>query len=283
LSTIDHLQSSDFGDTVNPNGERTVKEDGSLALQIEKSPLDRQAAAVIREHILSGEFPPGHRLVETWLAEQLGLSRGTVRAALSQLVHEGLVDQVAYTRWAVPALSARDAWELYTLRSALEGLAARLVAEKMSSDAAARLRESFEAIQKAAMRGDRASLTDCDAALHKLIIDLSDHQRLQRQYTVIEQQTRRYIACSNALTVDAQGIVAQHEPIVTALLAGRPDAAEREARRHNFEEGALLVEQLRRAEATVAVPSPSVQWPSAARPSPAKVHSVSGRRKAPRR
>src|SRR5258706_2860212 len=106
--------------------------DNSLALQIKKSPLEKQAASVLRERILSGEFLPGHRLVESWLAEQLGLSRGTVRAALSDLVHEGLVEQIAYTRWAVPALSAQDAWDVYTLRSALEGLAARLVAEHMT-------------------------------------------------------------------------------------------------------------------------------------------------------
>ncbi|CAN5724971.1 GntR family transcriptional regulator [soil metagenome] len=238
-----------------------MAEQGSLSLQIKKSPLDRQAAAVIRERVLSGEFPPGHRLVETWLSEQLGLSRGTVRAALSELVHEGLVEQIAYTRWAVPALSARDAWELYTLRSALEGLAAGLVAAQLTEHSATLIRNAFQAIKDAAHEGHRAELADRDAGLHKLIIELSGHQRLIRQYTVIEQQTRRYIACSNALTVDAEGIVAQHEPIVAAVLAGRSDLAEQEMKRHNYEEGALLVDQLRRNEATAASDGKPVTWP----------------------
>jgi DNA-binding GntR family transcriptional regulator len=233
----------------------------SLSLLVKKSPLERQAAAIVRERVLSGEFAPGRRLVESWLAEQLGLSRGTARAALIELVHEGLVEQIAYTRWAVPTLSAKDAWELYTLRSALEGLAARLVAERISPESEDRIRGAFQAIKDAAANGDRATLTDCDAALHKLIIDLSDHQRLQRQYTVIEQQTRRYIACSNALTVDAAGIVAQHEPLVRAILEGRPEGAERAAKRHNFDEGALLVEQLRRNEAVTPLMTSAVQWP----------------------
>ena len=235
--------------------------DRSLALQIKKSPLERQAAAALRGRILSGEFLPGHRLVESWLAEQLGLSRGTVRAALSELLHEGLVEQVAYTRWAVPGMSATDAWELYTLRSALEGLAARLVAQHMVPDTVQRVQAAFGDIKAAAANGDRAALSDCDAALHKLIIDLSGHQRLQRQYTIIEQQTRRYIAISNALTVGADDIVAQHEPIVEALLAGDPDRAEQEAKQHNFEEGALLVEQLRRNEEARKTAPASVQWP----------------------
>jgi DNA-binding GntR family transcriptional regulator len=222
----------------------------SLASQIKKSPLERQAAAAIRERVLSGGFPPGYRLVETSLAEQMGLSRGTVRAALNHLVHEGLVEQIAYTRWAVPDLSDHDAWELYTLRSALEGLAARLVAEHMTPAAAERLRAALAAIKEAAAKNDRAALTDRDAALHKLIIELTGHRRLMQQYTLIEQQTRRYIACSNALVVESDTIVAQHEPIVEALIAGRAAAAEREAKQHNVKEGALLVEQLRRSAAS---------------------------------
>lgn len=224
-----------------------MKNKPPLSAEIKKLPLERQAARVIRDRILSGEFGPSYRLVETWLADQLGLSRGTVRAALSELVHEGLVEQVAYTRWAVPELSDKDAWELYTLRSALEGLGARLVAEDISASVAVSIRQAFTAIEDAAVRNDRAGLTDRDAALHKLIIQLSNNKRLERQYTVIEQQIRRYIASSNALVVDPARIVAQHKPIVDAILAGQPAAAEREAKRHNFEEGALLVEQLRRA------------------------------------
>jgi len=223
-----------------------MKNKESLSALIRKQPLDRQAAQVIRERILAGTFPPGYRLVETALAEQLDLSRGTVRAALSELVHEGLVEQVAYTRWEVPELSDKDAWELYTLRSALEGLGARLVADEIAPDAARQIEGAFTHLKNAAQRNDRASLTDADAALHALIIRLSGNRRLERQYTVIEQQIRRYIASSNALITDPAGIVAQHEPIVSAILAGRAAAAEREARRHNLEEGARLVEQLRR-------------------------------------
>lgn len=217
-----------------------------LLSALKKQPLDRQAAAAIRDRILSGEFPPGYRLVETSLADQLGLSRGTVRAGLSELMHEGLVEQIAYTRWAVPELSDADAWELYTLRSALEGLGARLVAERISPETSASIRQAFDAIRRAAASNDRAALTDSDAAFHKVIIRLSGNKRLERQYTVIEQQIRRYIASSNALTVDPKSIVAQHQPIFEATLGGHAAAAEREAKRHNLDEGALLVEHLRR-------------------------------------
>lgn len=229
-----------------------MKGKNSLSVLIRRQPLDRQAASVIRERILSGAFGPGYRLVETQLAEQLELSRGTVRAALSELAHEGLVEQVAYTRWEVPRLSDRDAWELYTLRSALEGLGARLVAEQLSPEKMRQIEGAFAALKDAAQRNDRADLTEADASLHALIIRLSGNKRLERQYTVIEQQIRRYIASSNALITEPDGIVAQHEPIVAAILGGRGAAAEREARRHNLEEGARLAEQLRGATSPAA-------------------------------
>ncbi len=226
----------------------------TLAMQIKKQPLERQAADLLRSRILSGVFPPSHRLVETWLAEQMGLSRGTIRGALSELAHEGLVVQIAYTRWEVPGLSEQDAWELYTLRSALEGLGARLAAERLDPKSAEQIRQAFAVLAAAASENDRGRVTEADFALHKLIIELSGHRRLQRQYKVIEQQIRRYIACSNALIRDAEGIVEQHQPIVEAILAGRAAIAEREAKRHNMLEGELLVADLRRKEAREAPP-----------------------------
>ena len=89
-----------------------------MTFAIKKQSLDKQAAESVRQQILSGAFPPGFRLVEAWLAGQFGLSRGTIRGALSELSHEGLVTQVAYTKWIVTEITDEAAVELFTLRSA---------------------------------------------------------------------------------------------------------------------------------------------------------------------
>lgn len=96
--------------------------------------LDWRAADMLREQILTGAFPPGHRLTETMLATELDVSRGTVRSALRSLTYEGLVAQVAYSKWLVPELALQDARELATLHAALAGLAARLAAEAGAPD-----------------------------------------------------------------------------------------------------------------------------------------------------
>ena len=218
-----------------------------MAFAIKKQSLDKQAAEIIRQEILSGAFPPGFRLVEAWLAGQFGLSRGTIRGGLSELSHEGLVTQVAYTKWVVAEISDMAAWELFTLRSALEGLGANLAAKNISPGDGHRLSAAYKDLVAAASRNDRAAVTEADFGLHKLIIGISGHQRLAAQYRLIEQQVRLLIASSNALLSTTDEVVAQHQPIVDAILARQSTNAERLIRHHNLSEGDRLTEHIRAA------------------------------------
>jgi DNA-binding GntR family transcriptional regulator len=207
-----------------------------INLRLPKRRLDGQAADVLREQILSGRFAPGLRLVEATLADQLGVSRGTVRAALSELAHEGLVSQVAYTKWMVPELSAADAWELYSLRGSLEGLAARLASEHRTPETMKALREAYERLEEAVAAERRSAVAAADLALHKTIVAITGHRRLIGQYKLIEQQVRHYIATSNADIADQHELLNQHEPIVRAIAAGDAEQAERLAHDHNAPE-----------------------------------------------
>lgn len=208
----------------------------AVDLKLSKRRLDGQAADVLRDQILSGRFAPGLRLVEATLAEQLGVSRGTVRAALSELAHEGLVSQVAYTKWMVPELSAEDAWELYTLRGSLEGLAARLAAQHRTPATMAALAEAYDRLANAVASERRSAVAVADLALHQTIVGITGHRRLIAQYKLIEQQVRHYIATSNAQIYDLHQIIDEHEPIVKAIIAGEADRAERLAHDHNAPE-----------------------------------------------
>ena len=216
--------------------------------KVDRRSLDRRAADVLREEILSGRFPPGYRLVETWLAQQLQVSRGTVRAALSELAHQGLVDQVAYTKWSVPDLRAQDAWELYTLRACLEGLASFLAAEALTPANAEELTASFARLVAAAEVGKVGPAVEADLALHKTIVALAGHGRLLKQHGILEQQVRRYMPSSNALINDTREIGDQHRPLVEAILGRRAAEAEALAKAHNMTEGRKLYERLLQME-----------------------------------
>jgi len=219
----------------------------SNELTIDKRPLDKQAADLLRQRIVTGAFAPGLRLVESQLSEKMSLSRGTIRSALNDLTHEGLVTQTAYTKWVVTELSAVDAWELFTLRSALEGLAARLAAERIRSAEGDLLWKAFEQLESASRSGDWSRLTDADFVLHKTIVEIARHGRLARQYRLLGQQIRMLIGSSNALVPTTREVVAQHRPLVEAIAAGQAARAEKLARAHNLEEGKILVAHVERA------------------------------------
>jgi DNA-binding GntR family transcriptional regulator len=216
-------------------------------LRLPKRRLDNQAADVLREQILSGRFAPGLRLVEASLADQLGVSRGTVRAALSELAHEGLVSQVAYTKWMVPEFSAGDAWELYSLRGSLEGLAARLATDRRTPETMKTLQDAYERLEAAVAAERRSAVAAADLALHKTIVAITGHRRLIGQYKLIEQQVRHYIATSNAEVLDQHELLDQHQPIVQAIVAGDAARAERLAHDHNAPEVERFAAELARA------------------------------------
>ena len=225
------------------------------SVKVERRSLDSRAADVLREQILSGQLAPGQRVTETALAAQLEVSRGTLRVALRALAHEGLIQQVAYTKWMLPEFSQADAWELYTLRGTLEGMAARLAAEHRTRDCVAKLEAAFERLVAAVGFRKHGRVADADLALHKTIVAITGHQRLIDQYRLLEQQVRHYIISSNALIMDLNQIVAEHQPIVRAIVAGEPEKAERLARQHNAPEVERAAEALAR-ERAAAKPSP---------------------------
>lgn len=220
---------------------------------IVKKSAEVQATDALRHSIVSGRLEPGSRVTETNLATQMSLSRATVRTALHQLNKEGLITLVPYTGWMVVALSSRDAWELYTLRSAIERLAGRLVASRLESGkddvAAGQLSSVYEKLVETCRQGERNSIAEADFDFHKTIINLADHARLARQYVLIEQQIRMYIRSSDALIEDTEQIISQHSPILEAILAGDVEEAGKRSEVHNLIEGEKLTNYLAESEA----------------------------------
>jgi DNA-binding GntR family transcriptional regulator len=189
-----------------------------------------QAANSLRTYILSGAVKPGARLTEMSLADQLGISRATLRSALQRLTSEGIIVQIPYTGWEVVALSAQDIWELWTLRGSLESLASRIAAERMTPDRCERLQQALQDLDTACQAGRIQDVNETDFAFHRLIVGFADHSRLVSQYNTVEQQVRLYIASTNVLNEhDLSIIVQDHTPLAEALLQKDPPRAALEA------------------------------------------------------
>ena len=101
--------------------------------------LSHYAANFIREAILQGSLQPRERLIEARLANQLNLSRGPIRDALKQLEREGLIVILPRRGALVSHLAKSDVWEIASLRAVVEGLAARILAERKDEPTTERL------------------------------------------------------------------------------------------------------------------------------------------------
>ncbi|MBO9102025.1 MULTISPECIES: GntR family transcriptional regulator [unclassified Rhizobium] len=217
---------------------------------IVKMPIEVQATDALRDAIVNGGIAPGERITELQLSEEMGLSRATLRSALHQLAKEGLMTLIPYTGWSVISMTSVDVWELYTLRSAVERLAAQLVARAIDDRGTNVVQTAFASLVTACETANGSAIAAADFALHKAIIELTGHHRLIAQYGLIEQQIRISIRSSDALIASGHEIIEQHRPIVDAILGKNPELAGALSEQHNLTEGQKLSDHLRSREET---------------------------------
>src|SRR6266550_3338474 len=195
--------------------------------------LDVTAAQLIRQWILDGNLPAGRHLIEAELAVQLGVSRGTVRVAFRQLEHEGLLEYRRHRGVFVAHFDAADALEVYTLRNLLEGFAARLAAKNVSDASRRALAGHLRRLKSAVVSGDHQKILDSDRAIHRAIVELSGHRRLQAAYQVIDMHTRLFMLLTEPAFPDLRTVISSHERLVAAIMAGDAGVAEALASVHN--------------------------------------------------
>lgn len=138
-----------------------------------------QALLRLREMILAGALPGGARIAELAIVEKLGFSRTPVRAALMRLEQEGLLDALPNGGYAVKTFSERDVSEAIELRGTLEGLSARLSAERgaapvVLNEARECLREIDTVLSQPALNADAFSrYVSLNARFHALLSEMA--------------------------------------------------------------------------------------------------------------
>lgn len=200
--------------------------------RIHRETLSAQAYRALRQAILNRRYPPGARLVVRELAESLGLSPTPIKEALAALAREGLVRSVPHRGYQVPSLSAGEIQEIYELRDALEGLAARLAAQRGGPELAQSLEETLNRQREAARAGDLEAYGDLDLAFHRLLWEASGNQRLRRMAENLDGQVRLLISTSAAVPGRLPQALEEHRVILTRIASADPAGAETAMRAH---------------------------------------------------
>jgi DNA-binding GntR family transcriptional regulator len=218
---------------------------------VQRRSLEHRAADELRSAIITGHYAPGSRLTEMQLSELLGTSRGTTRSALQRLSTEGLVAQRPYAAWEVIGLSVDDAWELFTLRGALEGLAAELVAGGIKSGTISPLpvESAFAALVASCESGDIDRANEADFGFHKAMVASASHGRLLMQYERVEAQMRMLVVRSNEHSRASMRLIAEHRPLLKVLTDGDAEQAGAAFRAHTKKTAKATLDRLRKLNA----------------------------------
>lgn len=189
----------------------------------------------LQDAIVRGEIAPGSRIGETELAERFGTSRGPLREALRRLESRRLVERTPHVGVRVAALNHEALIEIYYVREALEGMAARLAANNMTAAEVAGLRMLLETHeQDEALRSNTAYLQqEGDFDFHYRVIQGSHNSALTELLIgELYHRVRMYRYQFSAYTNRPQKAFAEHQRIVEAIEAGDGDLAEMLMRRH---------------------------------------------------
>ncbi len=183
----------------------------------------------LRADILLGRLRPRDLLVEVDLAERLKVSRTPIRESLQRLAADGLI--VSHRRrWVVYEHTLEEIADIYEVRMAMEGFAARLACQRATDEQISTLQEAFDARPQAAERVPQ--FPDFNTLFHELITEAANNPYFQRL-----ADSNRFYTFNNQLAQhydsrDVEESNGQHAVILAAITARDPDAAEQAARRH---------------------------------------------------
>jgi DNA-binding GntR family transcriptional regulator len=209
-----------------------------------------QVYARILDGIVDRTLPPGHRIRQNELAEQLGVSRQPVSHALHLLYRQGLVAESGRKGFEVTQLDPVRIRQLYEVRGAIDALAARLAAGRVKTDTAARA--DLETALRAGRAADRktplARLIALDVDFHRAIYRLSGNPSIEEMIAPQWPHMRRSMATVLAELDYRQSAWSEHETIAAHILSGSAKAAESAALAHALSAGRMTEERLNATE-----------------------------------
>lgn len=211
---------------------------------IEKRNLDEQVSDWVWSGIVEQKFRPGKVLKDTRVGSETGVSRSTARAALNRLAEELPIIRKIHGGWQVCAVSADDAIEMYSLRSALECMAAELLCSRINDAGRAELLGSVARLRLKLDAGGRREIAEADLAIHKKIVELTGHKRLIEHYNRVLQSTLAYVMLTNKKMGGMESMTNAHAKLVAAINEGDTEEAIRLTREHLLIAQSSVIESL---------------------------------------
>ncbi|OZI21961.1 GntR family transcriptional regulator [Bordetella genomosp. 7] len=215
-----------------------------MAAQIDK------VVSELRDLVLSGELQPGDRVIELQFAARLGVSRTPLRIAMAELEKEGLLERLPSRGFRVRSFTVDEIADAVDVRGVLEGMAARLLAERgASQETLDGLRDAVEAGKKLLAAAERDPNVTVDARawgrinrrFHEILYESAGNRAL---VAALEHNNKTPLAGPAALTLPSTPSVletpfvlraqADHEDLLRAITRREAARAESLMREHAY-------------------------------------------------
>jgi DNA-binding GntR family transcriptional regulator len=224
-----------------PEATKSTRSGRATAKRATRGDRIARAYEQLRELIIWGRLAPGSRIIESDIAERLGVSRTPVRSALHRLQQEGYIAGVGRQkeqRLVIAPLTQEDARELFEIVGSLEGVAARGAAalpDEPRRSLVHELRQLNDRLAEAAkaQRPEPIRIFDTDTNFHRCYVEAGAGTRLLALHDAVKPQAERYIRLYTSALVDEIGrSVTEHETIIERIASGNADGAQRSVERN---------------------------------------------------
>jgi DNA-binding GntR family transcriptional regulator len=158
-----------------------------------RSFLKEQAYEKIKQRLLNNDYPPGSFLSERQLADNLGMSKTPVKAALERLESEGFIAVSPQQGIVVRELSVHEIADQYEIRAALESYTLRAIAGKLTREQIERVRSNLDAQRTIRGSGDVAKGVELDAAFHTQFVEFLGNGEIFRVVVQLRQKIQRVV------------------------------------------------------------------------------------------
>lgn len=184
-------------------------------------PLKDRAMEQLQELIVTGDLSPGTKLSEAKLADQLGVSRATLREAMSRLCEIGLLVYTPYKGTFIRSLNRVDLEEMYSLRNSIEKMAFTICWDKRDRMALADLEMRNDALKTSIERQDPYRTIINEQNVHNWCYELSGHGLLQQTWIRLRMNLQFYFAVHHKASGRIGPLREAHDQYVK--LASEPD------------------------------------------------------------
>jgi len=195
----------------------------------------------LRNAILTGEYEPGQRIIESEIANHFKVSRGPIREAIRQLEQEGLLEYERNKGCKIKILTADEAWEIYLLRSDLESLSVKVLKGVIEEKYLKNMRKAVNEMQFYVKEMDISKLVEKDYEFHSQIIKASQMSRIENLWSSLNGTSFAiFLTVAKIKRENLLLMVEKHQRLLDVLILNDVENSCKEIEMHYLSTGRIL-------------------------------------------